>query len=498
MRSLLRPRLPRLLLAIVLGVLSLSSALALAGISAWLITRAWQMPPVLDLAVAVVAVRALGISRGVLGYCQRLASHDTALRAAAGTREALYRRLAEAPADVAMRLGSGELVARIGASVDELSDVLVRAVLPIAVAAVLSVAAVAAITVISPAAAIVLGVCLLIAGVAAPWLAARAATAAEDVAAQHHCGRDVAVMLAIEHAPELRVGGRLDAVLAQSEQRHRDWGHAADRAAAPAAVAGAVPTAAVGISVLGAVVAAIGIADAVAPMTAAILMLLPLSAFEATAALPAAAVQLTRSRIAARRLRDLTEPGSDMRTRPAVPHVELEPGARLAVTGPSGSGKTTLLMAMAENPTENPSEAAFFAEDAHLFATTVRDNLLVARGDATDQQLRNTLRRVGLGNWLDALPDGLSTVLVGGAAAVSAGQRRRLLLARALISTVPTVLLDEPTEHLDAADGSRLLTELLTPGALFPPDRTVVVATHHLPDPFAGDVCPVLNLMACE
>ena len=71
-------------------------------------------------------------------------------------------------------------------------------------------------------------------------------------------------------------------------------------------------------------------------------------------------------------------------------------------------------------------------------------------------------RRVGLGGWLDALPDGLSTLLVGGAAAVSAGQRRRLLLARALISTVPTVLLDEPTEHLDARDGSRLMSELLT------------------------------------
>ena len=126
MRDLLRPRLPRLMLALVLGVLSLGSALALAGVAAWLITRAWQMPPVLDLSVAVVAVRALGISRGVLGYCQRLASHDTALRAAADTRETLYRRLADAPADVAMRLHSGELVARIGASVDELSDVLVR------------------------------------------------------------------------------------------------------------------------------------------------------------------------------------------------------------------------------------------------------------------------------------------------------------------------------------------------------------------------------------
>ncbi|HYZ67211.1 MAG TPA: ATP-binding cassette domain-containing protein [Mycobacterium sp.] len=491
MRELLRPRLPRLALAVVLGVLSLGSALALAGVSAWLITRAWQMPPVLDLSVAVVAVRALGISRGVLGYCQRLASHDTALRAAADTRETLYRRLADAPAEVAMRLHSGELVARIGVSVDELSDVLVRAVLPIAVADVLSVAAVAVIAVTCPAAALVLAICLMIAGVVAPWLAARAASASEHVAMQHHSGRDVAVMLALEHAPELRVAGRLEDVIAEAERRHSAWGHAADRAASPGAVAAAAPTAAMGVSVLGAVIAAIGIADAVSPMTAAILMLLPLSAFESTVALPAAAVQLSRSRLAARRLRELTAPERQMRTRPRVTPVVVEPGDRLAVTGPSGAGKTTLLMAMAENP----SAAAFFAEDAHLFATTVRDNLLVARGDATDEELRDALQRVGLGDWLESLPDHLSTVLVGGAAAVSAGQRRRLLLARALISTVPTVLLDEPTEHLDAADGSRLLTEVLTPGALFPADRTVVVATHHLPDDV---VCPVLNLRAGE
>src|SRR5215470_1447895 len=174
----------RLLLAIALGALALGSALALAAVSAWLITRAWQMPPVLDLSVAVVAVRALGISRGVFGYCARLASHDTALRAASDTRETLYRRLADAPAEVAMRLHSGELVARIGSAVDDLSDVLVRAVLPIAVAAVLSAAAVASIALISPASAVVLAVCLVIAGVAAPWLAARAGIAAEDVAAQ--------------------------------------------------------------------------------------------------------------------------------------------------------------------------------------------------------------------------------------------------------------------------------------------------------------------------
>ena len=109
-------------------------------------------------------------------------------------------------------------------------------------------------------------------------------------------------MLALEHAPELRVSGRLDDVLADADREQRDWGHAIDRAAAPAALASAAPTAAIGASVLGAVVCGVALASSVAPTTVAVLMLLPLSAFEATTVLPAAAVQLARSRLAARRL----------------------------------------------------------------------------------------------------------------------------------------------------------------------------------------------------
>lgn len=315
--DLLRPRKGRLLLATLLGVLSLGSALALAAIAAWLITRAWQMPPVLDLSVAAVAVRALGISRGVLGYCQRLAAHDTALRAAGNARTGLYRTLAAAPPEVSMRLPGGELVSRVGASVDDLADVIVRAVLPIAVAVVLSVAAVAVLVVISPASAALLAGCLIVAGVVAPAQAARAVTAAENAAVAHRAERDVAMMLALEHAPELRVSGRLDGVVAEAQRRQRDWGDASDRAAAPAALAAAVPGAAMGAAVLGSAVAGIALAASVAPTTVAILMLLPLSAFEATTALPAAAVQLSRSRIAARRLHDLTRPAPGARPRPS-------------------------------------------------------------------------------------------------------------------------------------------------------------------------------------
>ena len=136
--------------------------------------------------------------------------------------------------------------------------------------------------------------------------------------------------------------------------------------------------------------------------------------------------------------------------------------------------------------------ATFFAEDAHLFATTVRDNLLVARGDCGDDELRDALHRVGLDAWLRELPDGLATVLTGGAEAVSAGQRRRLLLARAIVAPAPIVLLDEPTEHLDAADAEPILRAILAPaGGLFAPERTLVVATHHL---LADMHCPTLHI----
>ncbi len=552
----------RLAVAVAWGVLALGSGLGLAALAAWLIARAWQMPPVLDLTVAVVAVRALGISRGLCRYLERLATHDVALRSMTAARTSVYRALARAPlwltrrsetgfpgtAETAAtagasgrplpiapgvpgRLRRGDVLVRVGTDIDDLGAVVVRTFVPIAVALVLSVAAVALLAFISPAAAAVLAAALVFAGVVAPWLSARAASGAERAARADRAEFTAHALTVLDHAAELRVAGKLDTALATAAAADDRVLAAEDSAAARTAWAAAATPLATGISVLAALLIGIslygpdgGTPGAMTPMAMAVLVLLPLSSFEATGALPAAAQSLTVARAALHRLRAVSP---DHRTEPVEPQpaeaaapadtrkrfgsggnphpfpyadsradgvvigwvgdgqwqIPQRPqAARIAVVGPSGAGKTTLLMAWAGLFDHLDDEVRFFAEDAHLFGTSVLENLRVARGDLDAETAERALRTVGLGKWLDGLPDGVHTDLVGGAAAVSGGQRRRILLARALVSPARVLLLDEPTEHLDAAAGARLLRDLLdTDSGLVAPDRDVVVVTHQLP-----------------
>ncbi|NLE70786.1 MAG: thiol reductant ABC exporter subunit CydC [Actinomycetales bacterium] len=516
----------RAVLAVLTGSAGLASAVGLAAVSAWLIARASQMPPVMYLTVATVAVRALGVSRGVLRYLERLASHDVALRGMARLRERLYARLAEARPDAVLALRRGDVLARVGADVDAVGDVVVRGLLPIAVAAVVSAAGAVLVGAFLPAAGLALAACLALAGGLGPWLAVRAARAAEVRSVAARADVSASVVTVLDGAAELTVTGGLGretAALADAEAR---LARATDAAARPAAWAAAVQPLATGLAVLAAL--ALGIpattAGALAPVELAVVVLTPLAAFEAAGMVPMAAVSLVRSREAARRVLALmaapaAQPPAPAPAAPAAADgtlvaaglacgwpgrppaltgidLEVGPGRSVAVVGPSGVGKTTLLATLAGllppvagtvrvdgldpaalDRADAARHVAFLAEDAHVFDTTVLENLRVARGDVTPDEATAVLRAVGLGPWLAGLPDGLDTLLGADAARVSGGERRRLLLARALLAPARVLLLDEPTEHVDA--GAAELLAALLDGSLAG-GRAVVVVTHRL------------------
>ncbi len=498
----------RIVLATLAGAAALGSAVALIGVSAWLIARASQMPPVLDLSLAVVGVRALGIGRGVFRYLERLASHDVALRGLVHLRENLFRLLASDPRHRAAQLRHGDLLARFGADVDEVGDVAVRGLFPFAVAAVVGTAATLASVLVLPSAGVVLGVSLLLAGVVSPWLAARAATRAHDAGSAARAGISATVFTHLDGLDEVRVAGTTAASRGRLDGFEHELEAAEDAAARPAAAAAAVQTAATGLAVVAALIlGAHAVEDGrIGHVWLAVLTLLPLAAVEVCAGLAAAAAQIVAGRRAAARIVELlpTRPAENLSPATADPapagrpgaltgrglkvgwttaldvptDITVPAGALTALVGPSGSGKTTLALTLAGlvpplagavhvdgralTGLDPAREVSYTSVDAHIFGTTVRENLLVAAAEGTDDEtLLRALTRAGLGPWVDGLPQGMDTVLTSGGTTISGGQRRRLLLTRALLTQARFLLLDEPTEHLDA-EGSRQLQEELT------------------------------------
>ncbi|WP_232716613.1 thiol reductant ABC exporter subunit CydC [Gordonia metallireducens] len=536
--------------ALLLGVGGSLSALGLAALSAWLITRAWQMPPVLYLSVAITAVRALGISRGLFRYLERLATHDLALRAMTTARERVYTALATGSPAYSVTLRRGDLLTRTGDDIDEIGNALIRGLIPIGVGVTTAVAAVVVMALVSLPAAAVLAVALIISGGLAPWLAARGGASTLRDGARAATESAEATTTTLWHASELVVARRREELLETAADADRRHLAATDRGRRLEAAAAAATPLAMGASLVAACVIAIQLAsqttgsiagiasgEGLTPMILGVLILLPLSAFESTAPLTEAGLQIERSRQSAARVMalvdgaraaDSTEPsGADVAVHRGMVEVstdglrwgrgernilgpvdglnlDLRPGSRLAVVGPSGVGKSTLLLTLAglldpiggdvtcvdvssRAPVDLRSAGCYFAEEAHLFSTSVRENMRVARGDATDDEILAALTTVGLDGWAARLPDGLDTTLTGGADAVSGGERRRLLLARALLHPTPMVLLDEPTEHLSADDADALLRRLLgVEDDLFGPDRIVVVVTHQLPPDVGG------------
>ncbi|MEU8991543.1 thiol reductant ABC exporter subunit CydD [Streptomyces sp. NPDC048558] len=538
-RAMSGPRRGRLVLALVLGSLALGSAVGLMATSGWLISRASQQPPVLYLMVAVTATRAFGIGRAVFRYAERLVSHDAVLRMLADTRVAVYRRLERlAPAGL-RRTRRGDLLSRLVADVDALQDYWLRWLLPAAAATVVSAGAVGFTAWLLPEAGAVLAAGLLAAGAGVPFLTGAVARRAERRLAPARGELATRVTDLLTGTAELAVAGALPSRTADARRADGTLTRIASRAASATALGDGLTALICGLTVAAtALVGAQGVADGrLGGVTMAVVVLTPLAAFEAVLGLPLAVQYRQRVRKSAERVYEVLDAPEPVREparprqAPASPFpvavtglttrhagqdrdalagldLTLEKGRRIAVVGPSGSGKTTLaqvllrfLDADAGSYTLGGVDAhaldgddvrrlvGLCAQDAHLFDSSVRENLLLARKDATEADLRDALHRARLLEWADGLPDGLDTLVGEHGARLSGGQRQRLALARALLADFPVLVLDEPAEHLDLPTADALTADLLaaTEG------RTTLLITHRLAGLEAVDEVVVLD-----
>ncbi|MFF8701723.1 thiol reductant ABC exporter subunit CydD [Streptomyces albidoflavus] len=529
----------RLILSLVLGSLALGSAVGLMATSGYLISRASQQPPVLYLMMAVTATRAFGIGRAVFRYAERLVSHDVVLRMLADTRVAVFRRL-ERLAPAGLRgTRRGDLLSRLVADVDALQDYWLRWLLPAGWAALVSTVSVLFMTWLLPAAGAVLAIGLLAAAVGVPLVSGGFARRAERRLAPARGALATRVAEVLTGTGELTVAGALAHRTARTGDADRELTRIRARGAAANALGAGLTAVITGLTTVAA--AYVGVrgvsAGALDGVALAVVVLTPLAAFEAVTALPLAVQFRQRVRRSAERVHEVldapvpvTEPEAagpapespfpvELRgvaarhpgqERDALTGIDLAvtEGRRIAVVGPSGSGKTTLAqlllrfldprtgsytLAGASAPGLDGDDVrrlvGLCAQDAHVFDSTLRENLLLADRSATEARLREVLGRARLLEWAETLPQGLDTPVGEHGARLSGGQRQRLALARALLAGFPLLVLDEPAEHLDLETADRLTADLLAATR----GRTTLLITHRLAGLEAVDEILVLD-----
>jgi len=510
-------------LAVLLGAATVVCGIGLMATAGYLISRAAEHPDVLALTVAIVGVRFFGLTRPIVRYLERLASHDVALRSLARARADAYGRLEPLAPTRLDGYREGDLLARVVTDVDALQNLRLRGVMPPLVALVAGAAAVAVTGVLLPLAAVVLAAGLLLGGVAVPAVAVVLGRRAERRAAAG--GRLSAELVeTLSGAEELVAYGAAAEALERLRRADAELVGGARRAAFADGAAEGLHLLVLGATVTGvlAVTVQAHTAGRLDRVLIAALALLALAAFESVQPLAQSARELGETLAAGRRILELTDrrpavtdPAApaglpagrlllafeDVRARyaPGEPAAlaglsfRLEPGRKLALVGPSGAGKTTAVALLLrfldpeagrvtlggrdlrELRQEDVRGAlAVAGQGSYVFSTSIRENVRLGRPSASDADIASALRRACSWEWVSELPDGWDTLVGEQGGQLSGGQRARLTVARALLADATVLVLDEPTAHLDATTAAQLMDEILDAAD----GRSVLLITH--------------------
>jgi ATP-binding cassette subfamily C protein CydC len=504
--------------AIVIGALVAIASLA-AGIALMAAAGHYIAAAALGITLAVpVMLEVTGVARVVLRYLERLTTHDATFRALAALRLWFYRGLAHSAAGGLGFRRSGDVLARLVNDIEALDGVLLRLLIPLLGALMLlPVLLVVVGRDDDAAAALVLALFVLVAFVM-PWramVAARAAAADETDAGG---ALRVSVLDTLTGLREIKVyeaeGRMLAGVQSQESRLFRAERDLATRGSTLQGLAFLATQAAL-LAVL--------LIHGSHPVAVVVAVFVVVSAFEAVGGMPRAGVIAGRASAAASRVLEAAEAEPRVRDpeRPAqmpagnalsFEHVtfrwtqegrnvfedlslDVPAGSRIAVLGPSGAGKSTLAalaLRLVEpdagrirlggtdiatlRAAEVRGRIAWLSQATHLFADTIRNNLLIGRDDADDESIWAALEAARIADVVRALPDGLDAWVGEQGSQFSGGQGRRLALARTLLSPAPILILDEPCSGLDLETERAFLATLNTTLE----GRTVLMITHRL------------------
>lgn len=513
-----------MLAGVLLGVIVIVANALLMALSGWFIASmaiSGASGVAFDYFLPSAGIRALAILRTVGRYGERLVTHEAAFRFLTSLRVWLFQRLEPlAPAGLE-GYASGDVAGRLRGDVDSLENLYLRIIAPLAVGGCSILLALLFVALWNRASSIVLCMVLLLSGVALPLLGRRLADEPGRRAAHLAGELRTAVTEGLQGAEELILLGcaqrqieRVDDLSARLVAEQKRLGNIN-------ALTLALSSACGGLGMAG-VLAMAGPSVATGMLAGPVLVMLLLfcgAALEAAGSLPSALQMVPGVGEALRRialLADAPEPVREPLQPERLPStteivfrdvscappfgppllrgfsLHVPAGSRVALSGPSGSGKSTvmnLLLRFREyggsislGGTELRSLASDGArslfsalpQQPHLFNATIGENILLARPDASREELRQALQDSGLARWVAALPQGLDTPVGEGACAISGGEAKRIALARALLKDAPILLLDEPTEGLDRDTEQEVVARLAerTRG------RTVLLATH--------------------
>lgn len=512
-------------LSVLLGFATVGSAIGLMATAAWIIARAALHPSIAVLNVAIVGVRFFGIARGVFRYLERVVSHQTTFRLLSRMRVWLYERIEPlAPARLS-DYHSGDLLSRISADIDTLENFYVRVLAPPAVAVLVTLMMAIFFGVIDLRLALALVAYLAVTGIGVPLLTRRLGRSAGQSLVATRGELNAALLDGVQGLADLAAYGQqtrqIERVRALSERIHREQMHMARIGGLDAAL-GALLTGLAVITVLALAIPLVG-EGRLGGVMLAVLALATISSFEAVLALPQAFQHLESNLAAARRLFDLVDASPavvdppdplpapercdlvvrDLRFRyapgdpPALDGVSftLPQGGKLAIVGASGAGKSTLvnllmrfwdydegsitlggqeLRCMRQDDVR--AQFAVVRQDTHLFSGTIRDNLLLARPDASEQDLIAAAQQAQLDTFIRSLPQGYDTWIGEQGLALSGGERQRLAIARAVLKNAPILVLDEATANLDAVTEQAVMAAITHAMR----DRTTLMITHRL------------------